>query len=128
MNRIKRFDVKYTFVYGADLLLRMPAWYARLRGSRRCFATALLTNLGGVLDQILPVEQQQLVVGNLRLTSVAVAPTYRQRCSAAFALTEFLGNVNICLHYDPRALDRASAGNLLSNYLKQIRETAVADQ
>lgn len=122
MWRIKRFDVKYTFVQFARLLWLCTPLYELLSRSRTCYATAILTNLGQVLvDLPVTYDGQRVRMGDARIESVDLVAPYRPLSSVAFSLVHYASDVYINLHHDPRALSRAEAKELIDTFLRRLK-------
>ena len=124
MSRIKRFDVKYTYLYFSKLLQILPGGFSLVSRSRKCHATMVLTNLGAVFTETaLPRDNGWLQIHDLQLRSVDLTAPYRPLCNAAIAMVNYNDRMLLNLHFDPRAMSCDDAQWLcdrLQNRLKNL--------
>jgi len=114
------------FVRALDLLSRMPWAIEGVVGSRRCRATAVLSNISNLNRMFanIPQSDGRLVVGNLVLEDIYGAPPVRPKTAAAFATGTYAGKMWLCLRRDPHALSADDARQLMAFYVKQLEVSA----
>jgi hypothetical protein len=125
MRRIKRLGLGLTFVLSLWAVRRLPGGLPRMVRPARCSATSLLSNLGPVLaDGPLPRQDGQIALGGAVLESIDAVGPLRPLTHTAFSVFTYAGRLGITLHYDPRAISSAGAGELLDAYARRVRQSA----
>jgi hypothetical protein len=96
---------------------------------RRPWATALLTNVGAALSNChLPRADGKLLVGDMTLEGVDMAPIIRACEPVSFAVSTYAGRLTLGMHFDPRTISAADAEALLGLYAARIRKSIVASK
>jgi hypothetical protein len=125
MGRIKRFDVKYTFVYFAGLLRAIPYGLDIVRRSRKCHATAVLTNLGRVLDgQSLPTTGGRVCSGGLIVDHVHLVCPIRPKTNLAISVIHYADELQIATHFDARVITSKEVEELIDQWLAALTRIA----
>jgi hypothetical protein len=121
---IKRFRLSLAFHRAAALLVRTPWGLRLMTSSKRCFATAVLSNVGRLFaDTPLPRDGSRLLCGNLRLECVESAPPVRPRTPLAISTLWYADRLTVVFNYDRLALRQADAQTLLALYISQLGRT-----
>jgi hypothetical protein len=97
-----------------------------LRGNR-CFATAVLTNMGDPTRRFvaqLPRRDGLVVAGDLTLTNNSGVPPIRHLTRAVFSLGDYGKRLTISLRCDPRSFSPADTRRLLEKYTRQLAKSA----
>ncbi len=124
MSLIKRLQLGLTFLLSLRACQWLPGGLNRMTRADRCAATAVLTNLGAVLDQCpLPYEGGRLVVGDAVLHGVDALAPLRPLTCAALAVVVYAGQPHITLHYDSRVLTAMDAGDLIDDFTARLWES-----
>lgn len=122
---IKRFRLSLAFHRAAALLVRVRWGLRLMTTARRCFATAVLSNVGRLFTEApLPRDGPRLVCGTLRLEQVESAPPVRPQTSIAISTLWYADRLTVVLNYDQLALRPADAASLLDRYVQQLRHSA----
>ena len=125
IQRIKQQRLGLSFVLSLAMFRRLPGGLRRMTRAKRCAATAVLTNLGPVLDRCpLPYRDKQVVAGDVVLQSIdALAPLRPLTCAAA-AVFLYAGRLHLTMHYDSRVITAADAAELTEEFTRRIRQSA----
>lgn len=92
-------------------------------------ATAVLTNLGPVLDRCpLASQDGQVVIDDAVLQGIDVLPPLRPFTSAAVAVFVYAGRLHLTLHYDSRVIGESDASELLDGFVARIRQSTAPPQ
>lgn len=118
---IKRFRLSLAFHRAAAVLVRVP-WGLRLMTStRRCYATAVLSNMGRLFAEApLSRDGSRVVCGNLRLERVESAPPVRPQTRVAISTLWYDDRLSVVLNYDRIVLRRADGEALLASYVERL--------
>ena len=128
MRQIKRLGLGLTFVLSLWAVRRLPGGLPRMARRAKCSATSLLSNLGTVLADVpLPRQGGRIVLGGAVLEALDAVGPLRPGTYAAFSVFTYAGRFCITLHYDPRAMSPAGAGDLLEAYARRVRQSSGAD-
>lgn len=114
------------FLGAFRLMERIPGAIPLYAGANRCFATAVLSNLGDVswhFGARFPCESGKIVAGNLILDDIFAAPPVRPNTRAAFMIGRYGGQLWVCLRCDPRVFTADDARRLLSLYVDRLKTT-----
>lgn len=113
------------FVGGVALAGRIEGLVPWLLRQERCFATAVLSNLGKVLVRA-PLERRErrLVSGDVVLESVTGVPPIRPHTRASFAIVSYAGRTTVNLRCDPSLFSAEHTRRLLATYMAQLRQTS----
>ena len=125
MSLIKRLQLGLTFVLSLQVCRWLPGGLHRMTRANRCAATAVLTNLGAVLDRCpLPYEDGRLVAGEAVLQSLEGLAPLRPLTCAALVLLVYAGHLHITLHYDSRVLTATEAREFVDDFAARVRQSA----
>lgn len=121
---IKRFRLSLAFHRAAAVLVRVP-WGLRLMTSTtRCYATAVLSNVGRLFaDAPLLRDGSRIVCGNLRLERVESAPPVRPQTLVAISTLWYDDRLTVVLNYDWLVLRRADGEALLASYVERLTQS-----
>jgi hypothetical protein len=123
---VKQWSLGLFFISGLTWTLRIPGlcrWFVR---SNRCFATALLSNLGEFdrwVSGVFPYDAGRLVLGNLRLETCRFVPPVRHLTHAAFVVATYAHRLGISLRCDPHRFPSGGVHDLLARYVQRIGQT-----
>ncbi len=112
------------FIAQLALLGKIPGGMRLVLGRRRCYASAVLTNLGeaGKAFRVrFPRRDDKLVIGNLVLESLAGAPPLRELTRVGVAVATYAGQLTLSLLCDRRHFTREQSRRFLQMYLGRIR-------
>jgi hypothetical protein len=124
MQFIKDNQLKYTFILSLGLLRIIPGALRRATSSDKCIASCCFSNIGPALNNVpLPGKDGYIQAGNVVLESVDFVIPLRPNMNAAFVAHTYGNRLNIMMHFDPRAIARDQAGDLMNTYIMQIRQT-----
>ena len=113
-----------------------PGMLQRSAGSEKCRGTCVFTGLGEPFSRSsLPIESPpendlpeqvkpaaRMQVGDLHLDTVDLWGPVRHGTPINLIVLRHLGRLRLCLHYDPRILDRDTMSEFLSAYCQRLRE------
>jgi len=114
------------FLRGFCLMEHIPGAIPLYMSMRRCFATAVLSNLGEITRHLgvrFPRESGKIVAGNLILEGIFGVPPVRPNTRAAFMIGIYGRRLGIALRADPLVFSPADARQLLALYVEQLRGT-----
>jgi hypothetical protein len=126
---IKYWSLGLFFITGLSWTLKVPGlcpWIAR---RNRCFATAVLSNLGNFgrrFAGVFPYDHGRLVLGNLRLESFRAAPPLRRHTHATLVALTYANRLNLNINTSPQGLASVIAPELLDRYVRRILQTISA--
>jgi hypothetical protein len=118
---IRQWQLDRTMLVALHAVSIIPGQLRRMarRSPRR--ATSLLTNLGDPFGRLdLAKDPSGISVGNLKCTGVEMIAPMLRGTPVTIAVAEFLGELTICMNYDPRIISREMAKTLLDAYLREI--------
>jgi hypothetical protein len=106
-------------------LAAIPRGMQMAMTGERCFATAVLTNVGDPTRRFsvrFPrQEDNRLVIGNLLLENILGSPPLRPLTRAGAAITAYGGRLTLSLRCDPHCFSREQTRDLLAAYVTQVR-------
>ncbi len=111
---------------GFQAMERAPGTIPLYLGMNHCFATVVLSNLGGIRRQFaahFPCESGKIVAGNVILDDIVGAPPVRDNTRAAFTIGRYGKRFWVCLRCDPRVFPADDAHGLLSSYVDRLQRT-----
>jgi NRPS condensation-like uncharacterized protein len=124
IQRIKRFQLQYTYLLSLRVARLAPGGLARMAQTDECRATSYFSNLGIVLGQTpLPRREGRLISGNVVLESADWVGFLRPQVHVGFVAYTYGGRLRFSLHYDPRLIAPDQSNDLLEMYVSQIRQT-----
>lgn len=124
---LKRFKLGLSFIRGLSLYGLIPGGYEFLSRANRCYATAVLSNLGILFRGApLPRREGKLVAGDLTLERVESAPPVRPYTAAGITTLSYGGQLTIVFNYDRHHFVPSEAQQMLDCIVEQLRQTAAA--
>jgi len=128
-SAIRKHRLGLYFIGAIAMLDRLgPALPLMLR-SGRCFATAVLTNLGDFSRRAatrLPESSGRLQFGNLTLEEIVGIPPLRRGTRAVFSAQTYGGKLTIGIRCDPHLFSLEDAERLLGMYVARLSESQAA--
>jgi len=122
---LKTFRLGLAFVRCCGVIGAVPGGLEFMTRAGRCYATAVLSNMGQVLGEAqLPRRDRKLVAGDLVLEAIESAPPVRPFTSIGLTLVTYAGRLAVVLNYDRQRLTVGSAQSLLNTYIEQIQSAA----
>jgi len=99
----------------------LPGGLKKICYSRRCQATAVLTNPGRVFQQNpLCNEKHQIVLGNTRLESLDFVAPVRPRTNITLAAFTYADQLHFTLHYDAYTVSESLAQILCDDFVQRL--------
>ena len=124
MNRKKKLDLGLTMPLMLKLIKPLGI-IASLEGDEQCRSTAVLSNLIRPMEKsALPVDDEKIVAGNLRLERIEFMPPVRPKTNVAFGVLTYAGRLCVTQHYDSRVVSPADAQQLLDIYVARLLASA----
>jgi len=122
---LKKFRFGLAFVRGCGLFGLLRGGLEFMTRGNRCYATAVLSNMGQVFHEA-PLARRDglLVAGGLTLESVESAPPVRPFTSIGMSLVTYAGRLAVVMNYDRQRFSPEAAEALFGYYLEQIRTAA----
>jgi hypothetical protein len=127
LDRIKRLRIAGCFLAGMDFAQRLPSWMLHAMRGRRCWASAVLSNLGRVLETSpLARREPRLALPGAVLEGIDFLPPLRALTHAALGVLTYAGRLALALHYDARAIRPLQAEDLIETFVRRLRESIAA--
>lgn len=124
MRKVKRYQLGFLFIAAHALFSRIPRLRNRVIHQRQCISSCVFSNIGVVFKHSsLPQRDGKLLVGDAMLDKVDFVAPLRPLTSAAFCVNTYANRLNINLHFDPRAISRLQANELLQILASKIHES-----
>lgn len=98
---------------------RYPTWLKRWLGSRRCMATAILSNTGDPTKRFsvaFPRTKGLLQAGNLSMTDIIGVPPMRSDTRLTISIFTYRRVLKICMRCDPHLFTPEQTQTLLAAY------------
>ncbi len=125
MATAKRTNGILTFALSLGLCQKVPGLLKRMCHRNQCMATGVIANLGQVFSKSpLADDRGQVILGDLVLDSVEVLSTWRPLTSVAIAAVTYAGRLTFTLHYDPRALSKEQATDIIDGFTADVKQFA----
>ena len=122
---IKDWELGKLFLLAIRLMSWFPPILRNAASSDKSRGTAVVANLGEPFGRSgLPIEEQKMKVGNLRLVDFDFVGPIRHRMPVNFTIQKHLERYRISIHFDPRVMDDMIANELLRSYLTDLSRTA----
>jgi hypothetical protein len=124
MEKIKRLRLGLYFIGQLAVLAGIPKGMSLMLSGKRCFATAVLTNVGDPSRRFnvrFPRHENQLVVGNLLLKNVIGCPPLRDLTRAGVAITTYAGQLTVSVQCDRHCFSQEETRLLLDTYIAHVR-------
>ncbi len=131
MEAIKRLRLSLYFIGQMSILAAIPGAMRMVLRANRCFASAVLTNVGDPTRRFrvrFPRRDNKAVVGNLVLENIIGVPPIRALTRVGVALTSYAGGLTVSLLCDRRWFSRRQAQDFLAVYLKRIEKELPTEQ
>ncbi len=129
MKRVKRYQLGFLFIAAHALLSRMPRLRERVIRQGKCISSCVFSNIGVVFKQsLLPQRDGKLLVGDTTLDNIDFVAPLRPLTSAAFCVSTYAKRLSINLHFDPRAISKQQAEELLQTLASKIHESLRTQQ
>ncbi len=125
MQLIKDLRLALAFLRSLKTVGSVPGAMKLMTRSEKCHATCVLTNVGEPLADVpLPRTDGKIMAGNVVLEEVDMMAPVRPYTSVAIGVVRYAGRLRLAMHYDPRPLSAADAGDLMKAYVDQVRCSA----
>lgn len=122
---LKRFKLGLSFIRGLAVYGAIPGGMEFLARANRCYATAVLSNLGVLFRGAqLPRENGKLTPGRLTLQRIESAPPVRPYTAAGITTLSYGGQLTIVFNYDRHHFVPEEAQQMLDTIVEQLRRTA----
>jgi len=129
MKRVKRYQLGFLFIAAHALLSRLPRLRACVIRQDRCVSSCVFSNIGVVFKQSsLPQRDGKLLVGDIALDNIDFVAPLRPLTTAAFCVSTYAKRLSINLHFDPRAISKQQAEELLQTLASKIHESLRTQQ
>jgi hypothetical protein len=125
-EQIRRYRLSLFFLGMLGAVNAVPGALRRFVRGQRCFATAVLTNLGDPTRRFVarfPRRNGYLVAGNLLLESISGVPPLRPMTRTAIAIITYAGQLTISLCCDPHHFSPADTQEFLNQYRAQLDQS-----
>ena len=124
MIKVKRYQLGFLFIAAHALFSRLPRLRHRVIHQRTCISSCVFSNIGVVFrHSSLPQQDGELLVGNTTLEKVEFIAPLRHLTTAAFCVSTYARRLSINLHFDPRAISKQQAAELLQTLHGRIHES-----
>lgn len=123
VGQIRRHHISLYFLGQLAAIDTIKKGLALLVRGHRCFATAVLTNLGDPTRRFtvrFPHRKGRLSIGNLVLENFSGVPPLRPKTHLALGVLTYAKQLNICLRCDPHYFSLEDTENLLGRYVSQL--------
>ncbi|QDS90330.1 acyltransferase PapA5 [Rosistilla ulvae] len=124
MVMLKRNRLRTPFMSMIAHLQRYPTWLKRWLGSRRCMATAILSNTGDPTKRFsvaFPRVKGLLQAGNLSMTDIVGVPPMRSGTRLTISIFTYRRVLKICMRCDPHYYSTAQTEALANEYRASIQ-------
>jgi hypothetical protein len=125
MLRLKHERQRTPFMSMINYIRRFPTGIKRWLGSRRCMATAIVSNTGDPTKRFLvpfPRVKGLLKVGNLTLTDIYGVPPMRSGTRLTISIFTYRRVLKICLRCDPHLFAREDTERFADAYQQSIEQ------
>jgi hypothetical protein len=123
MEAIRRLRLSLYFIGQIGILAAIPGAMRRVLGLNRCFASAVLTNVGDPVRRFrvrFPRRDGKAVIGNLLLENIVGVPPLRALTRVGVALTSYAGQLTVSVLCDRHCFSRGESRHFLEIYLHRI--------
>jgi NRPS condensation-like uncharacterized protein len=121
MQAIRRGQQGLALPLGITFGHALPGGLKKICYSRRCQATAVLTNPGRVFQKSpLCNKQHQIVLGNTILESLDFVAPVRPKTNITVAAFTYADQLNFTLHYDPHIVSESLAQILCDDFIQRL--------
>ena len=124
MKKVKRLQLSFLFIAAQALLSRLPRLRQRVIRKDKCVSSCVFSNIGVLFKQCsLPQRDGKLLFGDTTLDHVDFVAPLRPLTTAAFCISTYAKRLSINLHFDPRAISKQQAEELLQTLNCRIHES-----
>ncbi len=124
MQKVKRYQLGFLFIAAHALLSRLPRLRKRVICQGKCISSCVFSNIGVVFQHSpLPQQDGKLVIGDTTLDSIDFVAPLRPLTAAAFCVCTYAGRLSVNLHFDPRAISKLQAKDLLQTLSGKVHES-----
>ena len=117
-------NIWYSMLQLLDFLSAVPPLLRLYLRTNRRMCTTILSNLGRAFQSCpLPRSDDQLLVGDMRLTSLDILSPLRPGTDVTFGVVTYAGTLNVCMHYKPHRISEKQARELLDQLVRNIQES-----
>jgi hypothetical protein len=113
------------FLKTIGMIGRLPGGMRWAMPGRRCFSTAVLTNVGDPTRRFhaeLPRRDGKIVVGDMVLERVSGVAPLRPGTRLAVSLSKYRGCLEFSLRCDPREMSAAASQEFMDAYIARLNE------
>lgn len=124
MLKLKHMRRRTPFMSMIAFVNRFPGWLKRWASSRRCMATAIVSNTGDPTKRFgvaFPKEKGLLRAGNLTMTDIYGVPPMRKGTRLTISIFTYRRVLKICLRCDPHLFDEADTQRFADAYQTSIQ-------
>jgi len=121
---IRKYHLADHFSVGLQAASHIPGAMGFLTSPRRCFSTAVLSNLGDFTRRLkvsLPQKGGKLQVGGLTLESVAAAPPIQANTRVTACVMRYAGKFSFTFRFDETIFSRQAASEFIEILTHLIR-------
>lgn len=124
MKKVKRLQLGFLFIAAQALFSRLPRLRDRVIRQDRCVSSCVFSNIGVLFKHSsLPQRDGKLLVGDTTLDNIDFVAPLRPLTAAAFCVSTYAKRLAINLHFDPRAISKQQAEELLRTLAGKIHES-----
>jgi len=126
---ILRYRYPLIFIGAISQLLKLGFIFRAMLRSKRCFGTAVLTNLGDPTRRFVrryPRQAGKIQVGKLVLEELIGIPPLRPLTRSVFSVTAYGGGLLIGMRCDPQHFSPRAAESLLELYAENLTKSATS--
>ncbi|TWT87919.1 chromosome condensation protein [Neorhodopirellula pilleata] len=119
MLKLKHTRRRTPFMSMIAFVNRFPTWLKRWASSRRCMATAIVSNTGDPTKRFgmaFPKNNGLLQAGNLTMTDIYGVPPMRKGTRLTISIFTYRRVLKICLRCDPHLFDEADTKRFADAY------------
>lgn len=124
MQKVKRNQLGFLFIAAHALFSRIPRLRHRVIHQRQCISSCVFSNVGVVFKHsLLPQRDGKLLIGDITLDKIDFVAPLRPLTAAAFCVSTYARRLSINLHFDPRAISKLQAEELLQTLNCRIHDS-----
>ncbi len=122
---LQYFRFALAFIRCITLLEKIPGGLEYMTGTKRCYATSVLSNLGRIMGGApLPRRDGKMVAGGLLLEGIESAPPVRAFVATGLTCLYYCGRLTLVQNYDRYHFSATAAAELMELTVRQIRQSA----
>jgi len=117
IQHIKRYNLGWSFIRSLTIYRRVVGNFRKMMHPDRCWATATVTNLGRLFDDVpLPKREGRVQINDsLELIGVTGSPPVRSSTAIGISVLTYADYMTISIHYDSAILTRCEAQSILDD-------------